>query len=202
MDEQPTQPPPPPEPASWPHAAPGFHAAPGPHPNRRAGMPTWAKWLIGCGVAGVLMIALICGGIIYLGVVTPETRALAGSQLTRRNLDDIRQLGLLAEGERIKYFYSDGLLGIEEGMYFFTDDRIVVYGEDFEPSATIVSYDEVIDITVDFSDSWWVDGTIWVELADDRYVAIPISAEGGADEYFYDSLVETWQTRRQAAAAE
>jgi hypothetical protein len=168
--------------------------------GRRPGMPTWAKVLIGLGAAGVLLIILMCSGVIYLGMVTPETRALAGSQMTKRNLDIIRELGLLDEGERIRYFYSDGMLSIREGMYFFTDDKIVVYGQDLDPEATVVAYEDVADISADFSDSWLIDGTIWVELSDGTPLAMPISSEAGLDELFYDSLVDTWEARRAAAS--
>ncbi|MHC4709540.1 MAG: hypothetical protein ACYTA3_03725, partial [Planctomycetota bacterium] len=105
------------------------------------------------------------------------------------------------DGERIKYFYSDGMLSIEEGMYFFTDDKIVLYGKNREPAVTLVDYEDVADITPNFSDSWMVDGTIWIELADGTPLVMPISAEAGVDELFYDALVQTWESKRQAAAA-
>jgi len=160
----------------------------------------WAKILIGVGAGAVVMVVLMCGGLIYLGSVSPETRALTGSQLTKRNVDTIRELGLLDQGERIKYFYSDGMMSIEEGMYFFTDDKIVIYGKDREPKATVAAFGDVADVSVDFSDSWFIDGTIWIELADGTPLAMPISSEGGVDELFYDSLVQTWESRRHAAS--
>ncbi|MHC4220388.1 MAG: hypothetical protein ACYSU7_18265 [Planctomycetota bacterium] len=169
--------------------------------GQRHGIPTWAKVLIGVVAAGVVMVVLMCSGIIYLGMMSPETRALAGSQLTRRNVETIRGLGLLEEGERIRYFYSDGMLSIEEGMYFFTDQKIVRYGKGLEPQATVVAFEDVADISAEFSDSWWVDGTIWVELSDGTPLVMPISAEGGVDELFYDALVKTWKGRQQAASA-
>jgi hypothetical protein len=188
--------------------APEFPDAPGPAPwpghsqppgARRPWLPMWAKILIGVGAGAVIMVVLMCAGLIYLGSMSPETRALTGSQLTKRNLDTIRRLGLLDQGERIKYFYSDGMLSIEEGMYFFTDDKIVLYGEDRYPEATMVAFGEVADISADFSDSWFIDGTIWIELTDGTPLAMPISAEGAVDELFYDSLVQTWQGRQAAA---
>jgi hypothetical protein len=195
----------PPQPQAQPAATAYTHAAwPGQQPpqtGHRHGMPTWAKVLIGVGAAGVIMVILMCSGILYLGMIMPETRALAGSQLTKRNVDTIRRLGLLEEGERIKYFYSDGMLSIEEGMYFFTDEKIVCYGKGLDPQATVVAFEDVADISADFSDTWLVDGTIWVELADGTPVVMPISAERGVDELFYDALVKTWENRQQAASA-
>jgi hypothetical protein len=181
------------QPAPWP-------APPYANAGRRPGLPMWAKILIGVGSGAVVMVILMCAGLIWLGSASPETRALAGSQLTKRNLETIRGLGLLDEGERIKYFYSDGMLSIEEGMYFFTDDKIVLYGKKREPTVTLVDYEEVADITPDFSDSWLIDGTIWIELADGTPLVMPISAEAGIDELFYDALVRTWESKQQAAA--
>ena len=99
----------------------------------RSRLPTWAKLLIGFALAATLGVVLLCSGVIYLGLRAPATRALTGSQLPKRHLETIRRLELLDEGERIRYFYSDGWLSIEDGMYFFTDRKVVVYGSDFEP---------------------------------------------------------------------
>ena len=181
------------QPAPWP-------ASPHGNTGRRPGLPTWAKILIGVGSGAVVMVILMCSGLIWLGSISPETRALAGSQLTKRNIETIRGLGLLDEGERIKYFYSDGMLSIEEGMYFFTDEKIVLYGKNREPAVTLVDYEDVADITPNFSDSWLMDGTIWIELTDGTPLVMPISAEAGVDQLFYDALVQTWESKRQAAA--
>ena len=194
MQQQPSDQTPVQQPAPWP----GHPQPPG---GRRPGMPTWAKILIGVGAGTVVMVILMCSGLIWIGSVSPETRARAGSQRTRRILDTIRELGLLDDGDRIRYFYSDGLLSIEEGMYCFTDAKIVVYGENLDPQATMVGYENVADISADLSDSWWVDGTIWIELSDGTPLAMPISCEGDVDELFFDSLVQTWKGKRQASAA-
>jgi hypothetical protein len=184
-----------PNPDPAPQAAP-WPAPPYPHAGRRPGMPMWAKILIGVGSGAVVMVILMCSGLMWLGSISPETRALAGSQLTKRNVDTIRGLGLLDDGERIKYFYSDGLLSIEDGMYFFTEDKIVLYGKNREPAVTLVDYEDVADITPEFSNSWMVDGSIWIELTDGTPLVMPISAEAGVDELFYDALVQTWERQR------
>ena len=181
--------------AAWP-----AHAQP--YRVRKSGFPTWAKVLIGVGAGGVVLMILMCAGLVYLGAHAPQTRALAGSQLTRRDLDTIRGLGLLGPDERVKYFYSDGMLGIEQGMYFFTDDKVVVYGRNRDPRATVVPYADIVDIAGDLSDNWWVDGSIWLDLADGSALVIPISCEAGVDELYYDALVETWQGSRDAVAVE
>jgi hypothetical protein len=179
--------------------APGYQHAPWPEPSQRirpTGFPTWAKVLIGVAAGSAVLMILMCAGLVYLGTRAPQTRALAGSQLTRRDLDTVRELGLLGPDERIKYFYSDGMLSIEQGMYFFTDEKVVVYSRDRDPRATVVPYPDIVDISGDLSDSWWVDGTIWLERADGSAVIIPISCEAGVDELYYDALVETWQQSR------
>jgi len=185
-----------------PQPPPPWPAPPYPHAGRRPGLPMWAKILIGVGSGAVVMVILMCSGLMWLGSISPETRALAGSQLTKRNVDTIRGLGLLDDGERIKYFYSDGLLSIEDGMYFFTDDKIVLYGKNREPAVTLVDYGDVADITSNFSDSWMVDGTIWIELADGTPLVMPISAEAGVDQLFYDALVQTWERQGDRRGSE
>jgi hypothetical protein len=61
---------------------------------------------------------------------------------------------------------------------------------------TLVDYEDVADITPEFSNSWMVDGSIWIELTDGTPLVMPISAEAGVDELFYDALVQTWERQR------
>jgi hypothetical protein len=159
-------------------------------------MPTWVKVLLILIIVGAVLIILTCGGLMYIGATAPDTRAVAGSQMRKKDLATIQRLQLLEPGEKIQYFYSTGILDIESGMSFFTDRKVVAYSDSLAEPAIIAVYDEIADITADFSDSWFVDTSIWVQLHDGTEILLPVSIEGGGDERFFDGLVAMWERKR------
>ncbi len=170
-----------------------YQGYPGGSAPTRAGIPGWLKVLIALLVIiGGLMI-LTCGGLMYLGAKGPDTKAVPGSQMRADHRDTIVSLGLLGPGEQIQYFYSDAMVDIESSMYFYTDEKVVVYNSSFADPAILVFYDEIANITADFSDSWFVDSTIWLHLTDGSEVYFPVCIEGGGDERFHDGLFEMWK---------
>ena len=107
----------------------------------------------------------------------------------------IRKLDLLEPGEQIQYFYSDALLNIEEGMYFLTDRKVVIYSRSFDDPAIIIPFSEIVDVEVTFSDSWFEDSVITMTLADDTYNWFPVSSEGGGDKKVYETLKKRCKPR-------
>jgi hypothetical protein len=163
-----------------------------PRPERR-GLPTWVKVLIVLLSVGGVLIVLICAGLIYLGAKSPDTQALPGTQMRAADVATIRRLGLLDPDEQILYFYSYGILDIEEGMSFFTDRKVVTYAEGRAQPSILVTYDEIAEISIEYSDSFFEDSMIWVELTDGSSVSLPVSNTAGGDRRFYDALVARWK---------
>jgi hypothetical protein len=160
---------------------------------KRAGIPTWVKVLIVVlGGTGVLIV-LICAGLIYLGAKSPEIQAVPGSQMRAADEATIRRLGLLDPDEKTLYFYSWGMFNIEEGMSFFTDRKVVTYAEGRAQPSIIIAYDQIVDITAEYNDSFFEDSIIWVELDDGSAVSLPVSSSGGGDRRFFDALMDRWK---------
>lgn len=172
------------------------------HESPKRGLPVWAWVVIVLVILGGMLTVAICGGLIWLGARSPDTAVVPGRQVPARYVKEIRDLGLLEADEQILYFYSDGLLDIKEGMYFFTDRRLVVYSEVTDPPEIIVPLAEITDIGADFSDSWIIDGSIYLTLEDGSEVWFPVSAEAGGDQKFHDSLKRAWQKAREAGGHE
>ncbi len=168
-----------------------------PEPTPRRGMPLWAKILIGFGVMTVILIILACAGLMWFGKVSPDLMAVPGSQMRSQDKQTIRDLHLLNPGEEIKFFYSDGVFAVEEGMYFFTNERIIVYSEETDPAQplTAISYREILDLSAEFNDGFFDDSIIWIETEDDM-IPFPVSSEGGADKRFFKMLEDTWEVNR------
>ena len=152
-------------------------------------MPKWL-WLLG-GSAAVVAV-LIMGLLVYAVLVGPDIEVVPGAQVPQRFLSKIRALDLLEPGERVRFFYSDAFINIEEGFYLFTDRKVVVYKKEYEQPAVVVPFSEIKNMDIEFSGSTWEDSHVYLTLADESVVSFPVSSEGGGDKKFYESLRATW----------
>ena len=146
--------------------------------------------ILGLGTAALVTMAFI--GLVYIGIVGPETFVVSGKQVTKRHLQEIRALGLLDADEAIRYFYSDGLLDIREGLYLVTAKKLVVYSSEWENPAVIIPFGEIVALAIEYNDDWLEDSYVSVTLTDGSEVLFPLSSERGGDKKFYEYL----QSRR------
>lgn len=133
--------------------------------------------------------------IIFLSTVscnTPETYVYLGHQVPKKYLEEIQELKLLNNSEKIKYFYSDGLNDIKEGFYLVTDQHLVLYAEEWEQPSMILEFEDILSLDAEFDDSWLYDS--FIILTTDNYeVEFPVSSEKGRDRLFYEYLKEKTQ---------
>lgn len=159
-------------------------------PRARGGLPWWGCLLISGGVALMLM----CGGFIafvaYVGSVGPETKVYTGNEVPRRFTDVVRDLGLLEEGEPIRFFYSDALTDIREGLYFVTDRKVVVYIRSANVPATVVPFEQIEDAELQRNESFFEDSIIDLRLRDGSVVSFPVSSEMNRDELMFAAIQE------------
>ena len=140
----------------------------------------------GCGGFIVVLILVLIG----IGMVAPETSIYTGRQVPGRYLKVVKSLGLLEEGEKIKYFYSDAFFDIKKGFYFVTEKKLVVYSTEWEEPSTIVPFTKIQGLDVEFSDSFLEDTWVTVIDRDGREVSFPISRELGRDKKFVKFISE------------
>lgn len=143
--------------------------------------PRVVKWLIVLGTLAVLGMGGVCATCMYVGMVAPDTKVLSGRQIPKKFMDQIRDLDVLEPGEQIQYFYSDGLLNIEEGFYLITERKVVVYSREYDEPAILVPFSEIAEIDADFSNTWLGESWITLTLTDGTSVSFPASSEGGGD---------------------
>ena len=141
---------------------------------------------------------MIFGFLVYIGLVGPETHVVPGSQMRSTHLAQIRDLGLLDEDEKIKFFYSDGFLNIEEGFYFFSSRKVVVYSETFEEPSIVIPYADIADLEFDDTGSFLEDSRITLILTDSTFVWFPVSNETDGDEKFFETLKAVWKRSLQS----
>lgn len=133
---------------------------------------------------------LILGTFYTIGVLGPETHIYLGQEVPGRFIEKVNELDLLEPEEKIKYFYSDALMDIKEGLYFVSDQKLVVYSTLMEDSVSIIPFEEMINLRVYFDESFFEDSYIYVETSDGYEIGFPLSSEKGRDKLFYSYLQE------------
>ncbi|MCI4666747.1 MAG: hypothetical protein MRZ79_01200 [Bacteroidia bacterium] len=141
--------------------------------------------IILAGIVGIILISLT-----FIGANAPETYVYLGRQVPKKYMNEIQSMNLLDEGEKIKYFYSDGLFDIKNGMYFVTDKKLVAYSKSWVEPQTIIPFEEIIFLDVNYDDSFFNDSFIHVMTSDGTELEFPVSSEKGRDKEFYNYLDE------------
>lgn len=110
--------------------------------------------------------------------------------MPKKYVEKVKSLGLLKNGETIKYFYSDALLDIKDGLYFVTDQNLVAYSEEWEEPKTIISFNDIISADVEYNESFYEDSYIMIETKDGLELDFPVSSEKKRDKDFYNYIVQ------------
>lgn len=147
------------------------------------------KIIIAIALLIVCIAALIVGGLLYIGVVGPETFVVSGRQMTKAHSRIIRELDLLEDSERIQYFYSDALTNIRKGMYFVTDRKLVLYNANWEEPKLVAPFAAVTDTQLERNESFFEDSYITIRLDNGEVWMFPVSSERGNDKAFYEYLI-------------
>ena len=142
--------------------------------------------IIGISIGGIFAIGIM--GLVILGSIAPETYVYLGHQVPKKYLKEVRALDLLSEDEKIKYFYTDGLVDIKDGMYFVTDRNLVLYCNYWEEPETIIDFNEITKLEVEYDDSFLNDSMIYVETKSGLEVSFPVSSERGRDKKFVEHI--------------
>lgn len=121
---------------------------------------------------------------------SPDTYVYLGNQMPKTYIEEIRNLNLLENNEKIKYFYSDGFYDIKEGFYFVTDQKLVAYNESWEEPETIIFFNEIISLDIEYNDSFYEDSFIMLETTDGMELDFPVSSERKRDKDFYNYLLK------------
>lgn len=111
---------------------------------------------------------------------SPETFVYEGKEVPERFLKTIKSLGLLQPGEELKYFYSDAIFDIKEGMYCVTDRNIALYSNDWEAQKAIVPFEKVVKVEVEYNPSFFEDSYVTVHTEDFVHF-FPLSSDKGRD---------------------
>ena len=142
-------------------------------------------------IAGLGCAAIVCASVVALavvGAVMPDTAVCTGPQIPKRFVTTIRSLDLLEEGEAIRYFYSDAVFDIEAGLYFVTDQKLVLYSSGWEEPEIIIPLNEITSLHAVYDDSFLGDSMIYVTTHAGMEVSFPLSSYKGGDRRFVEAI--------------
>lgn len=150
-----------------------------------------ATKIIGIGCAGILgVVVLLFCALFAFASFGPDTAVYPGLQIPKRFMTTIRSLNLLEENEQIRYFYSDALFDIKEGLYFVTDRNLVLYAKSWEEPMTIIPLREIKTLHVEYNDSFYEDSVVLITTSSGLDLTFPVSSEKGLDRRFVDAIRE------------
>lgn len=131
----------------------------------------------------------------------PNTMVVPGESLWERDIRYLRSQEILAEDEQIIYFYSAGLTSIKSDGQFISEEYVTSYWLDPDDGVVytaFATYEEIEDVSVDWSDSWLEDTRIRISTGDDLQFELWVSADSGGDKKFVYELKRLWRAKRAA----
>lgn len=161
-------------------------------PPKKAGIPT-AVWVALLSVVGLCAVCCMggAGWLAYIGMKGPQTYVVSGNQIKSHHMDTIRSLGLLESDEEIIQFYSDALVDVQNGMYMITDDRVILYSQNWSPPTIYIPFEAIEDFELDASESeLLMDSFLTIYLKNGESHSFPVSAENGGDRRFVRALTQ------------
>ncbi len=137
-------------------------------------------------IGTIIVIGVIA--VIIIGSICPETYIYLGHQVPKKYLSEIRSIDLLESDDKIKYFYTDAMFDIKNGMYFVTDRNLVLFCNDWEEAGIIIFLDKIVRVDVEYDESFFNDSLVYVETTTGFEVCFPLSSDHGRDKDFVKYL--------------
>jgi hypothetical protein len=144
------------------------------------------------------IILLIAGLTLFVNLsVIPDVKVVSGEELPKSVKEEMVEVGIIAETEDIKYFYSEDLFSFIDYGNLFTQDRVVsyeLYGETKERRIYTATYNEISHIEFQKGESSLDDSVIEIYVGGKHRFNLIVSQEEGGDKIFYDALINKWKS--------
>ena len=150
----------------------------------------------GLAISGIItgIAGLILGLLLWIVLLSsPDTLPVKGSLVSTSDVEKLRSMGALLEGERIEYLCPTGLFTVLESGLILTAERLVIYDDQSAPESCKLSDIAAIEFTP--AANWIDDAVFIIELDNGDELYFMISTESGGDRVFARRL------RRMAAEA-
>ncbi len=130
------------------------------------------------GIAGVLLGLVLW--IVFLS--SPDTVVVKGSSISTSDVEKLRSMGALLEGESIEYLCPTGMFSFVEISVIITAVRLVIYDDQSAPESCILTDIAAIEFTP--AANWIDDASFIIELDNGDELYFLISAGSGGDRVF------------------
>ncbi len=134
----------------------------------------------------------------------PDSKAVTGEELPAEAISSLLESGIIREGEKIQYYYSEGLMSFVDFGNLFTNSRVISYEVDADTDKKNIYsavYSKITDIQFTKSENIIEDSVIEIHVKNQPGFILFISPEEGRDQLFYQKLVETWNANRGTDSA-
>lgn len=122
--------------------------------------------------------------------VLPSDELLEGDELWNSQLMMLREIGVIEKGERLLYYFSDGLLSFEEDGNGMTEQQVFSYWRDYKQAQLYVEkarFSEIENISLD-RDTGLGHSSLKVTRVDGSSFTLYLPHEGDADNKFVEQL--------------
>ncbi|MDF1814197.1 MAG: hypothetical protein P1V20_18475 [Verrucomicrobiales bacterium] len=141
---------------------------------------------IGCGGLAVLAVVGTFAYFTVVGTIGPDTSVYTGNRVPARFVTTVKDLGLLEEDEKIVWFYSDALTDIRSGLYFATEDKLVLYSKNWDTPENIIPLQEITAVQAAYDDSFFEDSEFFITTRSKEEYSFPLSSDNGLDKRFVE----------------
>ena len=146
-----------------------------------------------------LFLALLAAGAAMESGCIPDSKAVAGAQVSERMRGRLAERGLLQPDEALAYFYSGAVLDVASEGCFVTDRRVVRYAENDAGELEIeeIALADAISVSTEFEEESMGDSWIFVESVDFESVVLEVCNDEEGDHAFDSALRAKWIAARR-----
>jgi len=157
-----------------------------------------SRWLARHSVLAILYVPIFIFVLASDINLIPSSKVVQGKRLMQHDVKFMHRKGIVLPNEKIRYFYSDSMLFIQDEGNGFTNTHVFSYWkEGKELIVQSAALSEVSKIDVTFAQDLVSNTIVNVYRDDGSYFILYISTEEGLDKTFVKELKALWKNARE-----
>jgi eukaryotic-like serine/threonine-protein kinase len=143
-----------------------------------------------------LAMALVIAFVAWNELRGPPYVVVSGRELAPHHREQLREAGLLEDGDDVQWLYSNGVTSIEDDLGFFTATHVVIHDPEAEPATLRIPL-ETIDEVIVMDEVSYIDFRFITLLTEEDEIDIPCPADTPSAERYADGLRRAIARRRR-----
>lgn len=147
----------------------------------------------------VILLSIVFTVLTLFGKI-PDIEAVTGEKLPSEAVTSLLESGIIKEGEKIQYYYSEDLFSFVDNGDLFTNSRVIAFETNPDTNDRKIYsavYSEISDIKFIKSESTLEFSEIEIHVKNRPTFRLYVSTEEGGDQLFYKKLIEIWNANRE-----